>query len=235
MTMPEDPVPEPEDVCPYCAGANGAATTIDHVIPKCVFVRPYPADMITVKACERCNREKSRDDPFLRDVIATDFLAHDHPAVQVLWEKMRRAVRKNRSDVGLAVQNQTPKMIQARTKSGLYLPEPLYGFDLGPEERFHTMFRRIVQGLYYHHTGILIPSSFRIKAHRANPDEEQWARLNQLNLRIGSKGDAVQYACAVAAEDKLSSLWVITFYDVIHFMVSALNPQLADEAGSPWC
>jgi 5-methylcytosine-specific restriction endonuclease McrA len=40
-------------LCVYC-GERPAATR-DHVIPKCLFDPPLPANMVTVPACEECN------------------------------------------------------------------------------------------------------------------------------------------------------------------------------------
>ena len=51
--------------CVYCS--IRPATTRDHVIPKCLFLHPYPDNihLVVAPACAYCNGAKSKDDEFL--------------------------------------------------------------------------------------------------------------------------------------------------------------------------
>ena len=53
-----------------CVFCGGVADTTDHTPPKCLLERPYPADLMTVPACENCNSGFSRDEAFLKAVLA---------------------------------------------------------------------------------------------------------------------------------------------------------------------
>lgn len=81
--------------CGYCGKRN--ATTMDHVVPKCVFIKPLPQNMVTIPACEKCNSEKAKYDDVIRDIVAVDFRMESHPKHIPLFEKVRRSVRTNRS------------------------------------------------------------------------------------------------------------------------------------------
>src|SRR4051812_32449628 len=70
-------------ICAYC-GESGNITR-DHVIPRCLFPRPLPQDMLTVPACDSCNGRKSRHDDFLRDILVTDIAATESPVAQELF------------------------------------------------------------------------------------------------------------------------------------------------------
>ena len=56
--------------CAYCG--RGPATTVDHVVPKCLFEAPLPTNMITVPACSSCNETTSKLDSFLRDFLVCE-------------------------------------------------------------------------------------------------------------------------------------------------------------------
>jgi hypothetical protein len=50
------------DTCVYC---NGEANTRDHVPSKVLLDEPYPPQLPTVDACERCNSGFSSDEQYL--------------------------------------------------------------------------------------------------------------------------------------------------------------------------
>jgi hypothetical protein len=49
----------------YCPHCGGKPTTSDHIPAKTFLVQPYPANLPTIPACERCNNEISRDEEYL--------------------------------------------------------------------------------------------------------------------------------------------------------------------------
>lgn len=53
-------------VCVYC---GMRANTRDHVPSKVLLDLPYPANLPVVAACERCNNEFSKDEPYLACLI----------------------------------------------------------------------------------------------------------------------------------------------------------------------
>jgi hypothetical protein len=48
-------------VCVYC---GRRATTKDHVPPRCLLEKPYPANLLTVDSCALCNRGWSKDEEY---------------------------------------------------------------------------------------------------------------------------------------------------------------------------
>ena len=74
--------------------------TKDHVIPQCLFSRPYPSNLITVPACDACNNvEKSADDTYLRDYIVVDISGSESRQAKALLTggKLTRAYERNQS------------------------------------------------------------------------------------------------------------------------------------------
>ncbi len=132
-------------LCVYC-NAN-PATTMDHVIPKCLFVGPLPADMVTVPVCAHCNNKKSKDDDYLRDLLVIDIENVNHPiAQQLLRGKVLRSAQKNRSQI---VRDMRAKSVirNRYTVAGIYTGT----FQAVPLEanRVKHIFARITRGLYY--------------------------------------------------------------------------------------
>ena len=55
------------DMCVYC---GGAASTRDHVPPRCLLEKPFPDNLMTVPSCRDCNAAFSDDEQYLQIVLA---------------------------------------------------------------------------------------------------------------------------------------------------------------------
>ena len=217
-------------LCAYCQ-VRGAVTR-DHVIAKCLFDPPLPPNLVTVRTCEKCNGEKSRDDDFLRDYLVTDFAGSTSPlADKLLKGKVRRSAGRNSSEVARAVEQlATEKPFY--TKGGIYLGN----FIQAPLEstRFDRIFRRIIAGLYHHYTnGDSIPLDYPIRVFRIMPWDMDSAfdGFSQLHLnRCGPFGDVFVGACARFREDPRSTVWLMTFYGRVHFLVESAARDLQEKA-----
>jgi hypothetical protein len=55
--------------------------------------------MVTVRACGLCNEAKKADDEYLRDYLVIHEGNYEHPIARSLFERMRRAVRRNQSEI----------------------------------------------------------------------------------------------------------------------------------------
>ncbi len=63
-------------LCVYCGETK--LLTRDHVIAKYFFPKPLPSKMLTVAACEICQKEKKGLDEYLRDSTAIDIQASNN-------------------------------------------------------------------------------------------------------------------------------------------------------------
>lgn len=214
-----------EQLCVYCGVLE--ADTRDHVIPKCLFPKPYPLDLITVPACQACNSEKSRDDSFLRDYLTVDFAGNESPsASQIFQGKVRRSVRRNSSEVGRAILDHVREE-PLYTRGGIYLGNVMFA-PLN-ESRIVGQFARIIRGLYFHYLGEVIPLSYPIEVGRIMPwdFDSVWDSFSRLKFSVcGPLGDVFVGGCARVQEEPLSTSWLLTFYGRVHFSVTALNPNL---------
>ena len=124
-------------ICAFC-GENGKVGR-DHVPPKGLFKEPYPPNMITVPACDRCNTGSSGDDNLLRRAFALDMRSSN---------SAEQSAEKALRDPSLLpwMKNNAEWIQKVKTPNGTALqvaiaPEPIL-----------RLIGKISRGLIYHHT-----------------------------------------------------------------------------------
>lgn len=212
-------------LCAYCDASP--AVTRDHVVPKCLFSRPYPPNLVTVPACLECNRDKAIDDDFLRDYLTVDFAGSESPIASEIFEtKMRRSVSRNSSELGREILRNA-RMRPFYTKGGVYLGEFAQA-DI-PEDRVTRVLGRLIRGLFFHYAKQRIPKHYPVEALRIMPwdIEDAWRSFGQLNLSpCRPMGEVFAGSCARVQEDPLSTAWLLSFYRRVHLHVYCVNPDL---------
>lgn len=208
--------------CVYCGEVK--ETTKDHVIPKSLFTKPYPSNLITVPACLSCNNTKSLDDDLLRDMLTTDFIGSQSPIAQKIFEtKVMGSAARNSSLLVRTVltQGRSEPFI---SKGGVYLGTyPTVTID---EERVSRMFHRIARGLYYDARKQRLPDGYMIEVLRHLPHDfeallkEFHEKLHPSGRRLGNVFSAIYVR---AKEDPFSTMWLIWFYDRVGISISILK------------
>jgi cation transport regulator ChaB len=211
--------------CVYC-GRNSPLTK-DHVIPRSLFVSPFPPNLITVPCCEQCNNLKSRDEDYLRDLLTTDIYANTHPiAENIFKDKVARSARRNSSEFAHKVVT-SARSEPFYTRGGVYLGN-VVAIPVD-EIRMTGIFTRIVRGLYYEARKQRIPDNYIFKVWRYQPWDflealEYFKQMHMNGPRI--LGDVFGYAFLSVQEDPLMTLWLLWFYKRAFFSVSVGNPEL---------
>src|SRR4051812_30015103 len=78
--------------CVYC-GLNGPITD-DHVPPKNLFPYPRPSNLITVPACNDCNKSFSKDDEWLRLTLSIREISKTHPDRNAALPIVKRSLER---------------------------------------------------------------------------------------------------------------------------------------------
>ena len=126
-----------------CVFCGGVADTTDHTPPKCLLERPYPADLMTVPACENCNSGFSRDEAFLKAVLA--HVSFEEDLIQ----------SKRDGDVARAMER------EPRLREEMESHFDAKGYFMPTEEvlsRIGRVLIKTVKGLYFKHYGRIVDS-----------------------------------------------------------------------------
>ena len=209
--------------CVYCGEIE--ATTKDHVIPKTLFTKPYPSNLITVPACLGCNNAKSLDDDFLRDWLTVDLIGSQSPTAREIFDtKVMGSVARNSSVVARTIlsQRRTEPLF---SKGGIYLGSyPTAPID---QERVSTMFHRVVRGLYYNARKQRLPGGYTVEVLRYLPHDfeavlsEFYGKLHPNGPR--TLGNVFSAIYILAKEDPFTTIWLMWFYDRVGFSVSVFK------------
>lgn len=216
--------------CTYCQQRE--AETRDHVVPRALFTPPLPINLVTVPACAACNRRKGEDDDYLRDYLAMDFAGSESPIADTLLRgKISRSVARNQSELFREIAPRI-KPQPFYTKGGIYLGAYLQApID---DARIARGLGRIARGLFNHFSsGQLVPPDYEVEVWRIMPwdMEEAWKTFSRFHLnRCAPIGDVWAGTCARVKEEPLSSLWMMSFYSRVHFVVSVMHPNLGELA-----
>lgn len=157
--------PPQTQMCVYCN--KRPATTVDHVVPLCLFAPPLPLDMVTVPACQPCNVAKSKNDDYFRDMLIVDMFCVDHPVAQCLLAgKMRRSMQRNRSRVAREAVAQQ-RMESFYSAGGVYLGDVhAVKFE---DARVQDIYSMMVRGLYYKILKKRLPDNYAFEIQRLYP------------------------------------------------------------------
>jgi hypothetical protein len=142
-------------ICAYCGETK--PVTADHVPPKNLFRKPYPANLWTVPSCEDCNGGFSKDDEYFRLVLTLTEKAKGQPERDAVLPAAIRSLNNPRAE---HFQESLLAKVFLRHRfspGGLYLGQrQAIAFD---GRRIDRMASRIIKGLF-----------FKVKGHRF-PDD----------------------------------------------------------------
>ena len=216
------------DICAFC---GKQAVTDDHVPPKCLFPKPRPTNLITVRACKACNEGAKLDDEYFRDAILTGIDEQRFP------EAMALSVRKieemgadpKKRGYGWATYKSV-RTVEVYTAAGIYLG------DAGAREldldRMLRTIEKCVRGLYFHHFQERIPEDCEVTIeHHQNvePDDIREIPTNLAWQPLQDIGNGAFVYTYTRAQDSPLSLWLLKFYGHHSFIV-IVSPANLEES-----
>jgi hypothetical protein len=190
-----------------CLCGERFATTRDHIPPRCIFPIPRPADVITVPACEECNKSTSQLDEEFR-VFINLFVGKTSPRSEHLWKSHTLStVRSNRRLLQKALNSFLPGYVTS--KHGIILNERgLVVWD----DSSNPVLEKIVRGLYFHHFKEILGSRVEVMISQVR-EAPQTTVDSVKSWRYGSVGgDQFIYRYARANDAPLRSAWLLVFY-----------------------
>lgn len=212
--------------CVYCGEAH--ASTNDHVPPKCLFPKPRPSNLVTVPACEACNRRASLDEEyFLAALMLTD--AGISSAGQKLWKTLRRTydhANGLRARIASAI---SPAPVFSR--GGIFLGNRLTVRH--EDERFRSVVTKIVKGLYWLEYGERMPDMSVIHYRFLIAGEEKAVARKYLphtKVPKHSWPGIFEYRSNRTAEAPAGSIWLLLFFGQMQFWIVASSANVAPQS-----
>jgi hypothetical protein len=198
-----------KQLCVYCDARPG--TTSDHVVPRCLFDGNLPLDMVTVPACGSCNAAKKADDEYLRDYLVIHEGNFDHPVARSLFDRTRRATRRNQSEIARQVVANA-EYRPAYTADGVPAGTmPFVPLDPG---RFSNLFGRITRGLYFKLRQRRLPQDCAFKANWIDERDAENIRLGltSVGTRYYRLGDVFGCLHAFDPAEPANTIWLQRYF-----------------------
>ena len=207
--------------CVYCGATE--RLTKDHVPPKNIFPTPRPADLITVPACDPCNKSYEKDDEYFRFAITAPVDLGGNPVASRLWKERIVGGTLKRSPALRSTILQSLSRIDVRTPAGLYLgTTPTIRLN---RNRLDRIARRIVTALHWHHHGTVPADGINLRVMMGpNPRHPGIAEKVARDLLGGrpwiSIGDGTfRYAHDRVPNDPDWGAWLLLLHSSTFFLV----------------
>lgn len=192
-------------LCAICGVRE--ATTKDHLPPKAILVKPYPANLITVPACADCNNGAATYDEQFRVYLGAA-VGDKNPSARKLWKDGSLAtLRKNKKLV--TALSSTMREVEVKTPSGVVLGKRTA--CLWPVRAYEAVVERIARGLYYHHFDEVLGKRAKCKVNLLYSVAPQYLD-DTASWPTVQIGEMFAYRYGRADESPLNSLWVFEFY-----------------------
>lgn len=196
------------------------ATTRDHVPPRGIFSKPYPKNLLTVPACQRCNEGSKLDDEYFRTMVA----AASRDSAQSKLLLAQKIIPGVREKPALAIQILKASVWKhVTTKDGKTERIPELTIEVS---RIQRVIEKIIKGLYWKHIGEKFPSDCSIDSYTFLylPDLPEPIGENLLSLPINNIGDGSYFSYRYHVDQTTSEgVWLLLFFGRCLFVVQTFK------------
>jgi hypothetical protein len=151
-------------ICTYCGETRWVEP--DHVPPRNLFPKPYPANMWTVPACRNCNGGFSLDDEYFRIWLTiADRAKGQHSREKILPSVIRGLLRDENGRLRHSLYKSSA-FLPRFAPSGLYLGHrPAIDFD---GSRIGRVVERVIKGLFFRVNGRCLSDDYVVHVSHAS-------------------------------------------------------------------
>jgi len=178
--------------CVYC-GKPGVLT-IDHIPPKSLFPKEAHGYLLKVPSCDGCNRGASKDDEYLRTMIALSGKGERTKSLDVL---SAAAIRSFARPEAAGFRESILRGVREEFvpgPAGLYIQAFFGDADLS---RFDRVIARIVKGIFFSERGAPLRSDYKIVSY-------SMAGLTKMPAKVGLQLQALIEALIAGAPKQIA-------------------------------
>lgn len=192
------------DICVICG--KEPAITDDHIPPKGIFPKPRPSDLITIRACQSCNGGTSELDEIFKVAIGIAG-GHGIEGEAMFKEPVTRTLKHNER-LTKEIQNST-RDIWVKTPDGLLLQKSAYLIDSVAHD---TIIEKIIRGLHFIHTGIILGDKATVKVFWHNELSIEIVNMSQMWPTVSVGEGKFVYKFFTEPQAPFGSVWVLEFF-----------------------
>lgn len=162
--------------CVYCL-TDGIEVTKEHVVPESFFPEVPSGELPKIPACYSCNNGKSKNDAYLREILAADLGASGSIEAKNLLEgRISRSVIKKYSQLSREAKKSGVADPQF-SDGGIYLGEA-YSVPVN-QESLEKSLSLMTRGIFYFLTKNYLPTDqkFQVRKLRASEFHDLWAKF----------------------------------------------------------
>jgi len=176
-------------------------------LPKVFFPKPRPSDLLTVPACQSCNKGSCDEDEIFKVFIGIAG-GHGKDGERMFKEQTARTLANNKKlkrELANSIHDlwvKTPEGIILGKRSAIKL-------DGGAHDK---IVEKMIRGFHFHHTGTILGNKVDISVnwHQYLSDEVDSISTNWSTGVIG-EGKLI-YKYIAIQEEPLASIWIFQFF-----------------------
>lgn len=199
-------------ICCFC---GNPATTRDHVPSDGIFPVPKPQNLITVPACDQCNKKSSSDEEYFRAIV-TPAAFNSKWAEKLIDQKIIPGFRQKPALLRSIMKK--AKKVDVASKRGIYIGQlPALEYD---PIRLQNVIDKIVRGLFWHEKREVLGSNYIVRQFSLNPSFDDKLRNGIISLPLKEVGDGeiFSYRYLVEPENPRIGCWFLMFFNEVLFM-----------------
>ena len=202
----------------YLCGLENADSS-DHIPPKNIFLKKNRVGLITVPAHINCNKQYDKDDEYFRYAILIPAYWESKDAIELWNTKIKKHIHRPEKRGFKTYLLEHIKSVGVKTPAGIYLGKSDAAYlDAG---RIHNVVQRIARGLFYKHTGNILPLELYLKVDSSLGDSSirKIRTSKESKNKFISIGNSIfKYHWEKSKENKTGKFW-LTFFDCVDFWV----------------
>lgn len=220
--------------CVYCDSRK--SLTRDHVPPKCLFSNPLPQDLITVPCCRQCNKSASKDDEYFRMILAGRRDVGGNPDASIAMGKAVRALQRPEAKGFRRFFLDSTRFFYFVNELGVVEPGGSYDAD---HNRLGHVASRIIRGLFWNQTGERLPNDCEVITWVDEGLKHVDRRRLQMFAQVmtgeplSAIGRVFRHWYQPVPEDRFTGVWILQFYENIHFYCLTINPHAKPALSAP--